>query len=155
MGIIIRSFESSVLNDKSSFKEKIMDIKNFGYNKQLNNVNSIEEARTKVESALKNNGFGVITEIDVKNTMKKKLGKDYSPYIILGACNPEMAYKALGVDEYLGLMLPCNVIVFEKDGKFNVSFTKPSEMFKLIDKKEMEPIADKVDRLIKAAYEAL
>jgi len=133
-----------------------MSIDNLGYTKTLEDIASLEEAQEKVQAALKENGFGVISEIDLQATMKEKLGKDVKPYKILGACNPKMAHKALSMDQYLGLMLPCNVIVFENDDQtFTVSFAKPKEMFKLVDKSEMAAVAEEVDAMIRAAFELL
>ena len=76
---------------------------------------SYEEAVEKVKEELKKEGFGVLTEIDVKATLKKKIDKEYKKYVILGACNPDFAYQALQLEEELGLLLPCNVIVYEKE----------------------------------------
>jgi len=133
-----------------------MSIDNLGYTKTLEDIASLEEAQEKVQAALKENGFGVISEIDLQATMKEKLGKDVKPYKILGACNPKMAHKALSMDQYLGLMLPCNVIVFENDDQtFTVSFAKPKEMFKLVDKSEMAAVSEEVDAMIRAAFELL
>ena len=87
-----------------------------GFTKKLSRVTSIDQALTKVRVALKAQGFGIITRIDVQATMKKKLGINMRPYWILGACNPRLAYKALQADQTLGLLLPCNVVVQESDG---------------------------------------
>lgn len=86
---------------------------NYGFAKIVNL--SYEEAIEKVTDELKKEGFGVLTEIDVKETLKKKLDVDFKPYKILGACNPPFAYKALQSEEQIGLMLPCNVIVYVND----------------------------------------
>ena len=80
-----------------------------------------EQAIEKATEELKKEGFGVLTTIDVKETMKKKLDKDVDKYIILGACNPPFAYEALMVEEQIGLLMPCNLIIYEKEGKVKVS----------------------------------
>ncbi|HUX93908.1 MAG TPA: DUF302 domain-containing protein [Ignavibacteriaceae bacterium] len=103
-----------------------------------------DKAVEKVTDELKKVGFGVLTEIDVKETMKKKLNVDYKNYKILGACNPPIAHKALQIEEELGLLLPCNVIVYEKEGKCAVSVFNPMIMTQLIDNKEMIAIAEEV-----------
>ncbi len=91
----------------------------YGYKKESNL--SYENTIEKVREELKKEGFGVLTEIDVKETLKQKINVDFNKYIILGACNPEFAHKALLTETDIGLMLPCNVIVYEKDGKVYVS----------------------------------
>ena len=90
-----------------------MDQTNYGFSKIVNL--GYDEAIEKVTEELKKEGFGVLTEIDVKETLKKKLDVDFRPYKILGACNPPFAYKALQSEEQIGLMLPCNVIVYVND----------------------------------------
>lgn len=91
---------------------------NYGFTKIVNL--SYEEAIEKVTEELKKEGFGILTEIDVKATLKKKLDVDFRPYKILGACNPPFAYKALQMEEQIGLMLPCNVIVYVNDSNETV-----------------------------------
>lgn len=111
---------------------------------------SYEEAVEKVTELLKEQGFGVLTEIDVKATLKKKLDVDTKPYIILGACNPPLAHKALQVETELGLFLPCNVIVYrdEASDKTVVSAIDPTLMFNMIDNPALDDIAcDVRDRL--------
>ncbi len=103
-----------------------------------------DKAVEKVTDELKKVGFGVLTEIDVKETMQKKLNVDFKNYKILGACNPPIAHKALQIEEELGLLLPCNVIVYEKEGKCAVSVFNPMIMTQLIDNKEMIAIAEEV-----------
>ncbi|MHB8580567.1 MAG: DUF302 domain-containing protein [Ignavibacteriaceae bacterium] len=103
-----------------------------------------DKAVEKVTDELKKVGFGVLTEIDVKDTMKKKLNVDFKNYKILGACNPPIAHKALQIEEELGLLLPCNVIVYEKEGKTAVSVFNPMIMSQLIDNKDMLAIAEEV-----------
>ena len=127
----------------------------YGYTKTLRDV-SFEAALERVTAALKEEGFGVLTEIDVKATLKKKLDVDFRNYKILGACNPPLAHKALSGEPLVGLLLPCNVTVFEEDdGTINVSFIKPSEMFKIVDNPQVAPIAKEVDAKLIRAMEKL
>ncbi|HUK56766.1 MAG TPA: DUF302 domain-containing protein [Nitrospiria bacterium] len=115
----------------------------YGYSKTLND--SYEDALVKVTEELKKEGFGVITEIDVKETLKKKLGVDFKKYKILGACNPSMAYRALSQETELGLFLPCNVIVYENtQGKTVVSAIDPIVALSRIDNPQLEPIAKEI-----------
>jgi uncharacterized protein (DUF302 family) len=106
---------------------------------------SFEEAINRVTEELKKEGFGVLTEIDVKETLKKKLGVDFHPYKILGACNPPFAYQALQAEDKMGLMLPCNVIVQEiSKGMVEVAAINPVSAMKGIDNPKLAKIAEKV-----------
>ena len=109
--------------------------KDYGIRKKLNV--SYESAVTKVIEALKKEGFGVLTEINVKETLKKKLNKDFRKYIILGACNPTLAYQALSNETEIGLLLPCNVIVYETgENQCVVSAQNPEMFLSIIEEKE-------------------
>lgn len=115
---------------------------NYGISKPVNLT--YEEAINRVTEELKKEGFGVLTTIDVKETLKKKLGVDFDKYIILGACNPPFAYKALQAEYDLGLLLPCNVVVYERDGKVFVSAFDPMVMTQIIDNPTLKEIAQEV-----------
>jgi len=118
---------------------------NYGHTKSLGQMD-FQQALDRVTEALKTEGFGVLTEIDVKATMKKKLDVDYPNYRILGACNPPLAHRALSSEKLIGLLLPCNVVVFEEtDGTVTVSLAKPTEMFSIVDNPELAPLAGEVD----------
>lgn len=113
-----------------------------------------EQAIDKVTAELKKEGFGVLTSIDVKETLKQKINVDFKKYAILGACNPPIAHRALQEEEELGLLLPCNVIVYEKDDKTCVSIFDPMVMTWIMENDQMKPIAtevqEKLQRVLKA-----
>jgi uncharacterized protein (DUF302 family) len=94
---------------------------------------SLEEVKAKVVDALKTQGFGVVTEIDMQKTLKQKIGVDFKPYQILGACNPHFAYRALSADEQIGLLLPCNVVLKQESDGVEVSIQDPEVMFSVVD----------------------
>jgi len=111
---------------------------------------SYEDAVSKVTDALKEEGFGVLTEIDVKSTLKKKLGVDFRKYVILGACNPPYAHRTLQADLDVGLLLPCNVIVYETDEKkAYVSALNPVSALEVIKSQELKKIAEEVSEKLK------
>ena len=109
---------------------------NYGISKEVNLT--FEQAIEKVKEELKKEGFGVLTEIDVKETLKKKLNVDYDKYIILGACNPNLAYKTLSAEKEIGLLLPCNVIVYEDKGKVIVSAIDAEAMFVVVQRDDLQ-----------------
>ncbi len=125
----------------------------YGFSKKVDMT--YEEAVEKVTEELKKEGFGVLTSIDVKDTLKKKINVDFKKYIILGACNPPLAHKALQSEEQLGLLLPCNVIVYEKNSNTMVSFFDPMIMTHLIDNDKLKTVAEEVQSKMKRVYEAV
>jgi uncharacterized protein (DUF302 family) len=117
---------------------------------------SYEQAIAKVTEELKKEGFGVLTEIDVKETLKKKLNVDFRPYKILGACNPSLAHQALEKEVELGMFLPCNVIVYRSnDGRTVVSAVDPKVALGRLDRPLLEPIADEVGTRLKRVIAAI
>jgi uncharacterized protein (DUF302 family) len=114
------------------------------------------EAIAKVSDALKAKGFGILTTIDVKETMKKKLDVDFRPYTILGACNPPFAHKALSAEDKIGTMLPCNVIVQEKEpGTVEIAAIDPVASMQAVENADLMPVADEVRALLRDAVEGL
>lgn len=115
-----------------------------------------EEAIEKTTEALSEEGFGVLTEIDIKATLKKKLDVDFKKYQILGACNPPLAHKALSAEDHIGLMLPCNVIVQEhENGEVEVSAVDPIASMQAIENDELGEIAQEVRDLLKKVIDNL
>lgn len=122
------------------------------HHKEIKDV-GFDEVIDKVTAALKEEGFGVLTEIDVQETLKKKLDVDFKPYRILGACNPQFAHKALQVEDRIGTMLPCNVIVQQKDNEtVEVAAVDPVASMQAADNKKLgeiaEEVRDKLNRVI-------
>ena len=127
----------------------------YGITKSLGKID-FDEAVEKTTAALQTQGFGVLTEIDVKATLKKKLDVDFRKYRILGACNPKFAHKAFSAELLIGLLMPCNVVVMqEDDDTITVSAVNPAEMFKIVDRPEVAPLADEVGGMLTAALEQL
>ncbi len=116
---------------------------------------TLAEAEEKVTKALKQEGFGVLTRIDVKDTLKQKIDVDFHPYLILGACNPRLAHRALSQDDSVGLLLPCNVVVAQKDGDAEVALARPRAIFETVNNPDVQPLADEAEERIRRVFEAL
>ena len=114
-----------------------------------------DEAVSKTISALKEHGFGVLTRIDVKNTLKEKIGIEFRSYVILGACNPRMAHQAFQAEDKIGTMLPCNVIIQQKDGTSEVAAVDPVASMQAISNTALGEIAAKVREDLKAVVQSL
>ncbi len=127
---------------------------NLGFNVQLQV--DFAEAEARVREALGAEGFGVLTEIDVTATLKKKLDVDFRPYKILGACNPPLAYKALSAVPESGLLLPCNVTLAQgEDGVIDVAIINPDVMLNIGDLPELQPVADEARERLQRVVDAL
>lgn len=128
----------------SYYKEKILE------------RNSLQETRDEVEAALKIEGFGILTEIDIQATMKKKLGKDYAPYLILGACNPVFADKVLEAEPHIGTLLPCNVTIREiKNKSYEVAVMDPAAAMAAVKNPKIESLANEVREKLMRVLESL
>jgi len=125
----------------------------YGFTKELNIA--YDAVVEQVSAELKKEGFGILTQIDVQEKMKEKLGLDMNKYIILGACNPPYAYKAILAEENIGLMLPCNVIVYEKDGKTVLSVIRPTVAMQMLDNPELQKVAEAVEGQLKKVFESV
>jgi uncharacterized protein (DUF302 family) len=116
---------------------------------------TFDEAVARVSEALKHEGFGILSDIDVAATLKAKLDVDFRPYRILGACNPPLAYQALQLEDKIGTMLPCNVIVQAEDGGVEVSAVDPVASMQAIDNPELAALARTVQARLRAVIEGL
>jgi len=114
-----------------------------------------DEAIPRVKDALKGQGFGVLTEIDIRKTLKEKIDVDVEPQIILGACNPKLAHRALGIDPRIATLLPCNVVIRVENGRTIVEALDPKLIAEIPGNPALAPIAEEAGQLIKAALEAL
>ena len=125
----------------------------YGYKRQVSIL--YEEAVSKTREELQKEGFGVLTEIDVKATLKKKLDVDYDNYIILGACNPPFAYQALQAEKDIGLLLPCNIIVYDTEGKTFVSAMLPTVAMSMVENEKLRDIALQVEGKLKKVVDSI
>lgn len=125
----------------------------YTYDRTLTNV-GIDDAESRIRDALAKRGFGILTEIDVKATMKEKLDAEMEPYRILGACNPKMAHKAIGIEPRVGAMLPCNVILREVADGTEISAIDSVASMQAIDNDELHKVAGEVREMMQAAVDA-
>ncbi len=115
-----------------------------------------DDAVVRATESLAEEGFGVLTEIDVKATLKKKIDVDFRRYIILGACNPQLAHQAMTGEPFIGVLLPCNVLVMERDGGGSiVAALKPTAAFSLVDNPDVAPIAEQVEEKMRRVLDRL
>ena len=128
-------------------------VTDYAYRAKLNMP--YDQAFEKTTSALKVEGFGVLTEIDVKASLKKKLDADFRNYIILGACNPPLAHQALNTELEIGLILPCNVIVYEQNGGSVVSIVDPISMLGVVENPDLDPVAGEARTRLERVIESL
>lgn len=126
-----------------------------GYGRTVLIDTPMAEAIPRVREAFKAQGFGVLTEIDVQATLKEKIGVEVEPYLILGACNPRLAHRALEIEPDVGLLLPCNVVVRPHEGRTMVSAMDPGLLAELMDHPDLKPIAEEATGLIDAALDSL
>lgn len=125
---------------------------NYGYKRVVQL--SFNNANIRIRETLKEQGFGVLTEIDVRKTLKEKLNKDFKKYLILGACNPPLAFQALNDEEAIGLLLPCNVILWEnEDLSTTIAAIDANKMMTIVEKDQLYDLARKVDSLLQAAVD--
>jgi uncharacterized protein (DUF302 family) len=116
---------------------------------------SFDDALKVVPDELKKEGFGVLTEIDVRETMKKKLDIDFPNYQILGACNPPFAHKALQAETEIGVLLPCNVVLYEQDGDTFLSVMKPTSAMGMVENDQLKDVALEVEKKLKKVFDSV
>jgi uncharacterized protein (DUF302 family) len=124
-----------------------------GYTLSATHSLSFDETVALVRDELQAEGFGVLCEIDVKATMKEKLGLELEPYLILGACNPPLAHQALEAEPDIGVLLPCNVVVYRRGAETHVSAIDAERMLSIVGKEELTVVADEVRRRLNAVVE--
>jgi uncharacterized protein (DUF302 family) len=125
----------------------------YGFKKEISLP--FDEAEKVVTEELKKRGFGILTKIDVKEKFKEKLGIEFPNYVILGACNPSLAHQALVAEQDIGLLLPCNVVIYEKEGKTFLDVMKPSTAMGMVDNQGLKEIATEVESLLKQVFDSV
>ena len=125
----------------------------YGFTKELDLP--FEKVREAISEELKKEGFGILTEIDLQEKFKEKLGVDFKRYVILGACSPPNAFKSVQAEENIGLMLPCNVLVYERGGRTVLSVVRPTVAMQMIDNAELKSVAELVEKKLKNVFDAV
>ena len=125
----------------------------YGFTKELGLP--FEKVREAVAEELKKEGFGILTEIDLQEKFREKLGVEFKRYVILGACSPPNAFKSVQAEENIGLMLPCNVIVYERGGRTVLSVVRPTVAMQMIDNAELKSVAELVEKKLKNVFDAI
>ena len=125
----------------------------YGYSRSVDV--GFDEVVERTKAALKEQGFGVLAEIDIRAAMKEKLGLDVAPHLILGACNPQLAHRALEAEPEISLLLPCNVVVRERDGRVQVSAIDAERMMSFVGNPALEPVAREANERLRKAVDAV
>jgi uncharacterized protein (DUF302 family) len=125
----------------------------YGYTKEVSK--SFDETIAAAKAALAKAGFGVLFELDIANTLKQKIGAELERYMLLGACNPTLAYRAIQAEREIGLLLPCNVLIYQKGGKTFVSTTVPTAAMSMVENAAVQTVAEEAESLLKAAIDTL
>jgi uncharacterized protein (DUF302 family) len=125
----------------------------YGYSRSVEM--SFDDAVERTKAALKEQGFGVLAEIDIRAAMKEKLGLDVAPHLILGACNPQLAHRALEAEPEISLLLPCNVVVRERDGRVQIAAIDAERMMSFVGNPALEPIAREANERLRKAVDAV
>lgn len=126
---------------------------NYGFKKTL--ALPFAAVREKVTEALKKEGFGILSEIDVARKFKEKLGIDFPEYVILGACHPQSAHQAILAEEDIGLLLPCNVIIYEKDGRTALAIIRPKVAMQMVENAKLGALADDVEAKLEKVFKSV
>lgn len=126
---------------------------NYGFKKTL--ALPLATVKDRVTEALKKEGFGILSEIDVAGKFKEKLGIDFPEYLILGACHPQSAHQAILAEEDIGLLLPCNVIIYEKEGQTALAIIRPKVAMQMVDNAKLGALANEVEAKLEKVFEAV
>jgi uncharacterized protein (DUF302 family) len=126
----------------------------YGYTKQLQHT-TVADVIARLTDALRVEGFGILTEIDVRETLERKIHVDFRDYRILGACNPQLAHRALEIDPHIGLLLPCTIVVQQSNGSVDLAIADPKEMFRISGDARLLPIMGEADDRLRRVFEAM